>query len=102
MFKVLDQLYYNHWEKMRLKNAWWFLVVMGEIVAIEVGPLYIFYMIVPYIAQIPYFSGHDRFDMAFAIWIGYAVLILCIMGAWIFHDQRRRKKSKREKTTLKF
>ena len=61
MFKMMDRLY-NHWERMRRKSDWFVLAQIGEVFALVGGPLYIFYMIAPYLKNIPCFSDYSRSD----------------------------------------
>ncbi|MCI9246244.1 MAG: hypothetical protein HFJ30_03855 [Clostridia bacterium] len=92
MFKMWDKLY-EHWEKMRLKNEWSFLIVIGEIVTFMLGSLYIFYMIAPYVEQIPCFLGMKRYDIALYIWLAFWTLCMIIVGAWVWHNLLEEKKT---------
>jgi len=92
MFKMWDKLY-DHWEKMRRKSEWSFLVMMAEVAAIALVPLYLFYRMAPYIKWIPYFSECERFEIAFNIWLVYVGLIMCIVTVGAFKIAREEKKA---------
>ncbi|MCI9038994.1 MAG: hypothetical protein HFJ29_03865 [Clostridia bacterium] len=90
MFKMLDKLY-EHWEKMRLKNGWSFLLVIGEIVTFMLGSLYIFYMIMPYIKRSP--LGLERYQAVVLLWGVFWTLGMIIIGAWAWHNSLEEKKT---------
>ena len=90
MFKMLDKLY-DHWEKMRLKNGWSFLLVIGEIVTFMLGSLYIFYMIMPYIKRSP--LGLECYQAAVLLWGVFWTLGMIIIGAWTWHNSLEEKKT---------
>lgn len=95
MFKMLDKLY-DHWEKMRLKNEWFFLLVIGEIVTFMLGSVYIFYMIAPYIEQIPCFLGLERYHITSYICLAFWTLCMIIVGAWAWHNLLEEKKTEQK------
>lgn len=93
MFKMLDKLY-DHWAKKQSENEWYLFVVMGEMIIFTLGPLYIFYMIAPYVVQIPCFLGMERFDIAVYIWHAFGALVLIITFAWACRASLEEKKTK--------
>lgn len=93
MFKMLDK-FYDHCEKMRRKSEWSFLVMITEVAAIALVPLYLFYRMAPYIKRIPYFSECECFEIAFNIWLVYAGLIICILMVGEFKFVKEEKKEK--------
>lgn len=93
MFKMWDKLY-DYWEKMRRKSERSFLVMIAEVAAITLVPLYLFYRMAPYIKRIPYFSECERFEIAFNIWLVYVGLIMCIVMVGLLKTVREEKKAK--------
>lgn len=93
MFKMLDKLQ-NHWEQMKRQSAWYIFVMAGEMLAFVVGAWYIFYMIAPYLENLPCFSDYSRFDIALSIFLIFFLLTTCIIMAWQRHAEREEKKAK--------
>ncbi|MCI9413332.1 MAG: hypothetical protein HFJ31_02300 [Clostridia bacterium] len=92
MFKMMDRLY-NHWERMRRKSDWFVLAQIGEVFALVGGPLYIFYIVAPYLKNIPCFSDYSRSDIALNIWGVLACMFVIFMMAWIFHGEWEERKA---------
>lgn len=92
MFKMMDKLV-NHWERMRMKSDWFVLAVIGEAFALLGGALYIFYMVAPYLKNIPCFSDYSRFEIAFNIWSVFACVIVLFMVAGGIHGEWKERKA---------